>query len=556
MNLDGKRQAASGVAVVRFRGRPLGEGRIAKIRALISAEPEMTRSELSRRLCRRWNWRRPNGEPAVPACSALLRRLDAMGRIKLPPPKTRPGRRKACSSSLAGQEGGCPPEVTRDRVAPKEVKVRLLGQEERERWQEWMARYHYLGDGRLVGECLRYVAEYEGEWLALSGWAAAAMKSRWREAYVGWDAETRWQRLYLVANHVRFLILPWVHVPNLASCVLARNLRRLSEDWWSIYGHPVLLAETFVDLSRFRGSCYRAANWTYLGETQGYGKSGPTYRAHGQAKGLFVYPLDPHARDILSSPFPPCFASRPEEHAMNIDVSRLPIEGRDGLLDVLSEIPDPRMLRGVRHPFRAVLGVAACAVLTGAKGFLAISEYAGDLSWETLRRFGFRRKDWGAPSEPTFRRVLQSTDANRLDEKVGEWARRQTSLQGKGIAMDGKTLRGSGDGNQKPVHLFSAVLHEEGIVLGQKPVDVKTNEITVVKPLLEEMDLEGAVVTADALHTQKEAARFLVEEKKADYIFIAKDNQPTLRKEIESLNWGAFSPSAEQDHGRQNPRPD
>jgi len=241
---------------------------------------------------------------------------------------------------------------------------------------------------------------------------------------------------------------------------------------------------------------------------------------------------------------------------MNIDVSRLPIEGRDGLLDVLSEIPDPRMLRGVRHPFRAVLGVAACAVLSGAKSFLAIAEYAGDLSWDLLRRFGFRRKDWGAPSEPTFRRVLQSTDANLLDERVGAWAQRHVSLQGKGIAMDGKTVRGSGDGDRKPVHLFSAVLHEEGIVLGQKPVDEKTNEITVVKPLLGEMDLEGAVVTADALHTQKEAARFLVEDKKADYIFIAKDNQPTLRKDIEALNWAAFSPSAERDDREQSPRSD
>ena len=241
---------------------------------------------------------------------------------------------------------------------------------------------------------------------------------------------------------------------------------------------------------------------------------------------------------------------------MNLDVSRLPMEGADGLLDVLSEIPDPRKRRGTRHPFRAVLAVGVCAVLSGAKSFLAIAEYAGDLSWETLRRFGFRRRDWGAPSEPTFRRVLQSTDANLLDEKVGAWAQRHTSLKGKGIAMDGKTLRGSGDGEQKPVHLFSAVLHEEGLVLGQKPVDQKTNEITVVKPLLEEMDIEGAVVTADALHTQKEAARYLVEEKQADYIFIAKDNQPTLRKEIETIPWGAFSPSGDRDDRRQSPRSD
>lgn len=240
---------------------------------------------------------------------------------------------------------------------------------------------------------------------------------------------------------------------------------------------------------------------------------------------------------------------------MTIDVNLLPLEGKDGLLDLFLEIPDPRKPRGTRHPFRAVLAVSVCAVLSGLRSFLAIADYGASLPWETLHRLGFRRRDWGAPSESTIRRVLQSTDGVQLDQKIGEWVRRQSPLQGRGVAIDGKTLCGSGDGEHRPLHLVSAVLHQEGIVLAQQPVDQKSNEITAVKPLLNELNLEGAVVTADALHTQKEFARYTVEDKHADYVLIAKDNQPTLREEIQAVPWDAFPPSGERDHGGQRPRP-
>jgi hypothetical protein len=240
---------------------------------------------------------------------------------------------------------------------------------------------------------------------------------------------------------------------------------------------------------------------------------------------------------------------------VNTPIGALPIEGAGGLIDVLKALVDPRKRRGKRHPFAAVLGVAVCATLSGARSYQAIAEYAQDLSWETLKRFGFWVQVWGAPSEPTIRRVLQASDVQQMDAAVGRWLQEQAGcLRGKGIAIDGKSARGSGDGEQPMVHLLSAVVHGEGTVLHQVRVDGKSNEIKALRPLLQDLDLQGAVVTADAMHTQEDAARFLVEEKQADYVFIAKDNQPTLREDIAALDWSAFPPSGHGTHDRQGAR--
>jgi hypothetical protein len=187
--------------------------------------------------------------------------------------------------------------------------------------------------------------------------------------------------------------------------------------------------------------------------------------------------------------------------------------------------------------------------LGGARSYQAIAEYAQDLSWETLQRFGFWVKAWGAPSEPTIRRVLKAFDVQMLDEVIGQWICKQVgSLRGKGISVDGKSARGSRDGEHSMVHLLSAVVHQEGTVLNQVRVDEKSNEIKALRPLFENLDIQGAIVTADAMHTQVDAARFLVEEKKADYIFIAKENQPALLEDIAALEWSALSPSGHRNH--------
>ena len=169
-------------------------------------------------------------------------------------------------------------------------------------WRSFMERYHYLGYRTFVGEQLLYAAFLKSagnEMVALIGWASAAFRAPLREQYIGWDEKTKRERLHLVVNNVRFLVPRWVRVHNLASKVLACNLRRLSSDWQRAWGHPVYLAETFVDTSRFRGTCYRASNWLYLGQTAGRSKRGNAYLKGSTPKALYVYPLHRHARRLL-----------------------------------------------------------------------------------------------------------------------------------------------------------------------------------------------------------------------------------------------------------------
>lgn len=404
-----------------------------------------------------------------------------------------------------------------------------------------MARFHYLGFHGTVGESIWYVATIGSQWVALLAFAAAALKSRHRELWVGWDEETKERRLHLMANNVRFLIPPGIHINNLASKVLALNLRRLSQDWQARYGHPILVAETFVDLSRFEGTCYRAAGWIALGQSRGFGRKRSGYFPHGKPKMILVRPLHADALKLLRAPLP----LLTKENTAMIDVNRLPLQGQGGLIEMLKTIPDPRKPRGVRHPVVAIVALATCACLAGARSFEAIAHWSRQLSTDTLRRrFGLKRSK--PPSEPTFRRTLQRLDALTLDRKIGRFLAQRNLLSA--IAIDGKTLRGSRDGAHPPVHLLSAVAHSQGVVLAQQEVGDKTNEIPCVKPLLDNLKIEGAVVTADALHTQSETARYLVEEKKADYVFTVKDNQPALKRDIRELGLQAFPPSAHRDH--------
>lgn len=424
--------------------------------------------------------------------------------------------------------------------------MRPIRAEELLGWRAHMERFHYLGDAALVGESLRYVALLDGELVALLSWGAAVLHNRPRDRYVGWDAETRRANLHLVVNNTRFLILPWAHRPHLASRVLAANLRRLSRDWEALYGHRVVLAETFVDTSRFRGTCYRASNWRCVGDTKGWAKRGAGYRFHGQPKAVWLYPLRPDFKTQLCTG---AHGGAPEEGFeegfMVVDVEKLPLYGQGGLFETLCTIPDPRRRRGVRHKIQSILAIGICATLAGARSLSAMAEWAAEQSRETLKRLG--SKYGRPPSERTLRRVLACICVEEVDRRTGAWvAEQQRLLTGTALALDGKTVRGSSDGDKGALHLLSAVVHGSGTVVAQVAVDSKTNEITQVEPLLEGLDIEGAVVTADALLTQREVARHLVEDKHADYVFTVKDNQPTLRKDIADL----FA-SEEQDAKRQ-----
>jgi len=423
------------------------------------------------------------------------------------------------------------------------LRVRVARRDELPKWRELMRKHHYLGFKRIVGSAMYYIVTSGDQWVALLGWGSAALKCAARDRWIGWDRHQQYRRLHLVANNVRFLILPGWHLPNLASKVLALNLKRLSDDWVHFHGNPILLAETFVDAARFRGTCYLAAGWKKLGKTSGYSKRNKRYWHNGSPKFVLVRPLLQDAASMLCSPFLPPAALYHKERNSMIDVNRLPLEGEGGLIQLLANVVDPRKARGVRHPIQTVLAIAICATLSGARSFCAIAEWAQSLSPELLHRLGSKRRE--PPSEPTIRRILHSIDAEKLDAQIGKWILEQTPLTGKAISMDGKTLRGAHDRNQQPPHLLSAILHEEALVVGQIAVEQKTNEIPKLRELAQDLPLEGSIITADALHTQRETARLLVEDKTADYLFIVKDNQPTLKQDIEDLHLNDFPPSAQ-----------
>jgi len=356
---------------------------------------------------------------------------------------------------------------------------------------------------------------------------------------LGWDSASKTQHLRYVVNNARFLILPWIRQANLASQILGVNMRRLSADWQQRYGHALWFAETFVDSARFYGGCYRASNWRYVGETSGWSKRGVDYTFHGRKKSVFVIALVRRAEKRLClSP-----ALTTEEGAMSpdrtrsskipLDIGAFDLSADEGLFATLRSVTDDRDALGKRYSIESILAMALCA---------ALAEWARDQSRKDLERLG--SKYGKAPNEITFRRVLQRANVEEIDTKTGVWLAKQLRIQpGQALALDGKSLRGSRDGEKKALHLLSAIVHDSGVVIAQTPVADKTNEITRVEPPLRPLDLKGCVVTADALHTQQATARHVVEDKQADYLLTVKENQPTLHDDIEQLHMEAFPPS-------------
>jgi len=235
-----------------------------------------------------------------------------------------------------------------------------------------------------------------------------------------------------------------------------------------------------------------------------------------------------------------------------VDLARKSGEERPGLLGVLARVPGPRRRRGVRHQLGVVLGLALCAVLAGARSFTAIAEWAADADQETRAGLGVTGK---VPCESTIRRVLQRLDAGAFDDLAGAWAQRRTApAPGKRrvVAVDGKTLRGSGHGGEDARHLLAALDHTHGVVLGQADVGAKTNEIPLFSTMLDRIDITGAVVTADAMHAQREHATYL-HGRGAHYVLTVKRNQPTLFAQLAALPWREVPVAwtqRERGHGR------
>jgi len=277
---------------LKIQGRTLCETEVKWIRQQLEAHPEWHRSRLSREICVTWRWEDEQGRLKDMACRTMLLKLEEAGAIRLPAPQKRNGngvRYKRFEPVLHGTEAvAC--ELSGLRPLQVEV-VKAKGPNEA-LWITLVRQYHYLGYGGTVGENLRYlVSDREGRPVACLLFGAAAWKAQGRDGYIGWPASVRERNLQKITNNTRFLILPWVRVAHLASHVLGLVARRIGRDWEERYGHGICLLETFVERERYRGSCYRAANWEWVGSTQGRSRQDREHRMEVGVKEHYVYPL-------------------------------------------------------------------------------------------------------------------------------------------------------------------------------------------------------------------------------------------------------------------------
>jgi Domain of unknown function (DUF4338) len=286
--------------LLRYRGVDYDEQKIEEVRRLISANPDRSRFFISKELCRLWNWTQANGTPRDMLCRSLLLKLHAEGHIALPPRKRVPewlSRRKKGPVRIEVDDSSLeaplaellPLTVPMVRRTPLEKLYRSLIRE-----------HHYLGYTQPVGEHLEYIAFSQERPVACIGWCSAPRHIGCRDRHLGWEKEQRIANLHKIAVNTRFLILPWVRVPHLASHLLGRMAHRISDDWERTYAHPIVWLETFVDPERgYKGTCYKAANWRRLGLTTGRGKSDQAHKPNRSLKNVFGYPLEKDYKKAL-----------------------------------------------------------------------------------------------------------------------------------------------------------------------------------------------------------------------------------------------------------------
>ena len=282
-----------------YRNRKISTVDVKYIRRLIKAHPEFGRCRLSREICTFWQWIQPNGHLKDMVCRGLLIRLEKEGHITLPPQivkpanpflnRRQPGKIVVDETLLStGLRNLGPITIQQVRRTPQETLFNAL-----------IEQYHYLGYQQPVGEHLKHIIWAQNRPVACLAWSSAAWHLNCRDRYIGWAPITRKANLHLIAYNTRFLILPWVHVPHLASHILSRCLKTIASDWQTLYHHPIYWVETFIDTSRYKGSCYRAANWRYLGQTTGRGKNDQTNTVNRSIKDVYGYPLVHDFRDKL-----------------------------------------------------------------------------------------------------------------------------------------------------------------------------------------------------------------------------------------------------------------
>ena len=456
-----------------------------------------------------------------------------------------------------------------------EVVVRLVeGEAERQQHDDLLEREHYLRNANAIGQVLRYVAEYRGQWVAVLTFCSAALHLKPRDQFLHWPARQVKERRHLLAQNSRFLVRPsTARWPNLASRVLTLACARLPQDWQRHFGHPVLLVETFVDPQRFRGTCYRAANWQALGRTRGFARRGQDYYTDTQhPKELWVYPLDRGALRQLRAPVLAAdLRAGGQSPPPPVPVPTAQMSSLAAFLR--RRVRDPRDPHGIRHSLGSVVATATLAVAAGCPGPHAIAEFARSLNHGQRRHLGCRptpgtRRQCDVPCERTFRRLFEEIDADQLRQAFADWMATLDPAPVKVLHLDGKVLRNANPApprlaqepalaaaaaaldtpadQQKPkaekaLTLVNFQTPDQRLV-DQIAVPQDTNEEAAVAAHLPQMDLTGVLVIADAAHTTKANCRHLTQEQGADYLFFLKGNQPHAHAKAQQLLAGAFPP--------------
>ncbi|ODS30017.1 MAG: hypothetical protein SCARUB_04881 [Candidatus Scalindua rubra] len=285
---------------ITIRKRTINTNELRSIKEILNKHWDKGRTHISKIICKEWNWRQPNGSLKDMACREVLLTLERKGFIELPPRLHNVDNQKRNRSI---------PFVEVDKTPIKNkintldtIKLILVRNTNLEPLYNSLIHYHhYLGYKQIVGNHLKYIAFIHDRPVACLGWGSASWSVKSRDLFIGWDKSTKEKNLHLVINNTRFLILPWVSVKCLASKILAINVKRIAHDWNNIYHYPIYLLETFIEKDRFRGTCYKAANWIHAGQTKGTSKRGNNHLFHGNIKDVYLYPLRKDFRLVLNS---------------------------------------------------------------------------------------------------------------------------------------------------------------------------------------------------------------------------------------------------------------
>ena len=275
---------------ITIRKRTITKADLNSIQITINEHWNKGRTPISQILCQQWNWVQPNGQLKDMACRELLLTLKRKGFLRLPPRKNSAYNEKR-NRSIPVIDTDQTPIQGRLSDLPPVTLLSVRNTHFESLYNSLVHQHHYLGYRQIVGQHLKYMAFIDDRPVACLGWGSAAWAVKSRESFVGWNRTVKDQNLHMVVNNIRFLVLPWVSVKCLASRLLSLNIKMIKEDWPAIYHHPIYLLETFVERDRFIGTCYKAANWIYVGETKGTSKKGHDHMFHGKIKDVYLYPL-------------------------------------------------------------------------------------------------------------------------------------------------------------------------------------------------------------------------------------------------------------------------